>query len=204
MNPEFCVVVQGPSSYVDEISNAWSGYHVLFSTWKGEEDKYNVYQQTDDCVFCNKPSSPGVGNVKMQHMTTLAGLLEAKRRGFKQVIKWRSDMIPSNPHKFVNLFNKELTLFYWHDHDGGYIVDYFMGGNIDNLIKLWDFDPSQPGRFSEQYLVRSFFDKALDLSDHKYIGKSIDENNDVIWLKYNKTLAHYRDDAKYITNPNYV
>lgn len=192
-----CVLIQGPSCYVSEVKKAYDGAcDLIFSIWSGEEA---LYDKSDTIISSQKPECPGVGNLFNHYTSTINGLRFVKKLGYERVIKMRSDMVPTNPRKFLSLFDKDLNLFYWHNHDGGYIVDYFMGGKIDSVIDLWSIDLFREYRFSEQAITHSFFSNGLNFKDYQYIGRGINAENDIRWLKYNKTLAHYSNDPLYVT-----
>lgn len=195
---KICIIVQGKSDYVNQIKNNWNDNNVIFSTWIGEESKYT---KNDLVIFNKPPHYSGPQNLFYQQITSLNGLLKAKEIGYKKAIKIRSDMLVENTKKFLNLFDKDLNFFYWHDYDGGYICDYFMGGDIDQMIKLWDIDKSIQYKFPEQAITKSFIHKKLYKNTFKFFGKSIDNLNDIFWIKNNKYLSSYLEDNLFITNP---
>ena len=63
---------------------------------------------------------------------------------FKKCLKLRSDIAPTNAHEFIKLLNNDnLNFLCWHCHEvypkcPGYLVDYLMSGDIDDLIELFD------------------------------------------------------------------
>lgn len=184
---DVCLVVQGPSSYVNEIKQSVGDIvPLVFSTWVGEEHNYS---SDDIVVFNTPPSFAGIGNLCYQHTSTINGLIKARDLGFSRAIKIRSDMIITNPRSFLNLFIKNLNFFYWHNRHGGYIVDYVMGGNINSMISLWDLELNKDWLHAEQALTHSFIKKFLYSGNYYFFGDVLDSNNDIIWMKYNTKLT---------------
>lgn len=194
---ETCIIIQGKSDYVDQLKNNWINNRVLFSTWIGEENKYI---KNDLVIFNKPPNDSGPQNLFYQQVSSLNGLLEAKKMGFKKALKIRSDMIVKNTKDFLNLFDKDLNFFYWHNHSGGYICDYFMGGDLNKMIELWDIDLSNKYKFPEEAITKSFIDKKLYKNSFKFFGNSINKSNDIFWIKNNKYLSHYSEDPLYRTD----
>lgn len=191
---EPCIIIQGKSDHVDEIRDNWKNNNVIFSTWIGEETKYT---KNDLVIFNDPPLNGGPQHLYFQQKSSLNGLLKAKEMGFKKAIKIRSDMIIKNVEGFLSVFDKQLNFFYWHDHDGGYLVDYFMGGDVDKMIDLWEIDKSLNYRFPEQAITKSFIDKSLYKNTFKFFGNSINKMNDIYWIKYNKYLSNYINDNSF-------
>jgi nucleoside-diphosphate-sugar epimerase len=190
---KFCVVVQGPSTQVDEIRTAFgeAGIHVIFSTWEGQRDKYS---DSDIVVFNEYPTDAGIGNINYQKITTLNGLMKAKQLGFDYALKFRSDQIPTNPKEFVkSFFNDRLNFFAWHFTPDlaikGYMVDYFMSGPIDQLIDIWTFESirySIPEAMITNGILKNF-------EKFNFLVNVLDEDNDVYWDKYKIKLSNFKN-----------
>ena len=60
-----CIVIQGPSNNVTLLKQNYSNSNVtlIFSTWKGEESKYD---ENDIVIFNDIPVEKGTQNVMMQ------------------------------------------------------------------------------------------------------------------------------------------
>lgn len=181
MNNKFCIVVQGPSDYVKEIKEAWKGFDLIFSTWEGEEEKY----EPSDIVFFSKIPNKNCGvthTLHLQRASTLNGLLYAKKMGYGRVLKWRSDHIPTNAKKLVNVFKKnKLNIHSFHKHRKGYITDFFMEGEIDDLIKLFTFAGTNY-EYPEEALTEQLFCNGLNKKVNFFVTE-IDNTNDILWLK---------------------
>jgi hypothetical protein len=74
------IVVQGPSSYVNEIKESYSGYPLIFSTWVSEEKNYHF--EKDVVVFNDK----------------------TKELGHTHLLKMRNDIILTNVESFIGTF----------------------------------------------------------------------------------------------------
>lgn len=194
-----CIVIQGPTQWLNEIKKSYQNceWDIIYSTWEEDKNKYNI---GETAIFNKKPKENGIGNLFYQQITTLNGLKYAEKNNYEYAIKMRSDMIPTNQKKFLDLFNKNMHFFYWHNHDGGYIVDYFMGGKIKEMIKLWQIDEKKTYKYSEQAITKTFKDNIYKNENYDFIGKLITKENDVFWLKNNLYLSTYSKDKLFLDN----
>lgn len=195
---DFVIVVQGQSNFVKEIKECWKGYPIIFSTWKGEEKKY---EEQDLCLFLDIPQTKGPHNLNLQRISTIEGLLEAKRLGYKKAIKWRSDMICNNSKELLKLFKKDLNFLFWHQWNEGYVCDYFMGGNIKELLLLWDFSLFDDWKYPEQAITKQLLSNKNYFKSYYFFGNQLSTNNDIFWLKNNIRLSSYIQDPKFLCNP---
>lgn len=191
------VVVQGPTEpeYVQYIKNGWKGVPILFSTWK--EDDTSCYSSSDCVILNEKPLDRGPSNLRLQRVSSLNGFLKAKELGYQRVLKWRSDLVPRNAHSLMNLFQKDCVNFYaFHLQDdvkyGGYLVDYFIEGEIDKMIDL--FNSNETTEIPEEALTRRLLERGWKAN---FVFDKLQEaNTDIFWLKkhmwLSKTLGVYR------------
>lgn len=182
------IVVQGPSSNVNELKKAWSGYDVIWSTWDGET---NQYIDTDIVLSSPKPQDIGVGNLNLQKVTTYNGLLKAKELGYDRVFKWRSDMIPTNPKELLDSLSEDINLLFYHHvipDRTDYFVDYVMESDVDTMIKIWSFTDLY-ATHAEAIITDSINqqDKRVYL-----FGGKLNRDNDIFWLKRNISLKDYK------------
>lgn len=191
MNDKFCVIIQGPSDYVPQLKNAWSGYDLIWSTWQGEESKYD----TNDIVLFNSiPHDRGVQNIALQRNSTLNGVLKAKEMGYNRVLKWRSDLLPSNANRLVSTFKKECVNFLtWHN-DGKYFVDYFVEGEIDTVFDIWNVSNIHD-KYSEKITTERIL--SLNYKNINFMGGELNNDNEIFWLKRNINLSTYKDVSCY-------
>ena len=189
MNNELIIIIQGPSSNVDELRNAWGGYNLIWSTWEGEESKYN---NSDVVIFNKTPNETGVGNIKLQQLTTNKGVEKAKELGYKRVFKWRSDMIPTNPKKLLELLTDGVNILFLHnqlpDRPSSY-VDYIMESDVDTMASIWDFNESF-STHSEAIITSNINRK--NITNISLFGGCLDDDNDIVWLKRNIHLKNYK------------
>lgn len=190
---DFCIIVQGPSTYLDILKPKLTrcGVSVIYSTW--ESDK-NLYTENDLVVISDKPHDAGPGNINYQRATTLAGLYKARELGYKRALKLRSDMEPTHPEEFIKLFdNDNLNFFCWHysiqNNIPGYMVDYFMSGPIDNLIEMWS-EQKNNHHIAEIILTSVIVDRFKDF-EMSFVFDRFNQKNDVLWLKYDVHLSIY-------------
>ena len=192
MSYKGAIIIQGPSEYVSELKQAWKGYDLIWSTWKGEEGHYD----SDDIVLFNEmPEERGTQNIALQQITTLKGILKAKDLGYERVLKWRSDMIPTNANDFLNLFNLDsVNMFYFHNVREGYFIDYFMEGSVGDIYNMWMINDIHP-LYAEKALTDRII--KLKLTNIEFMGKKLNELNDVLWLKRNIKLSEYKNNNQF-------
>ena len=186
-----CIVVQGPTNPERSPRDLGWENNVIYSTWKGSEE---FYKKTETVVFSDTPSFPGISNWMYQKKSTLAGLYLAREMGFDRALKWRSDFKVKNPELFLSLFEDKINFYAWHDHCGGYLIDYFIEGGVSDLINL--FENSKDDKFPEKNLTDSFFELRLEAA---FILPKLKEA-DAFWIKngfwlsennFNDTKHHY-------------
>lgn len=179
------IIIQGPSTYVTRLKNAWSGYDIIWSTWVGDETHYD---KDDIVIFNEKPLKNGVQNLGLQHKTTIEGVKKAKELGYDRVLKWRSDLEPKNTEKLLSLFDEDsLNFLAWHSVRGGYFIDYFIEGKTDYVYDSWDIKTFS-GDYSEQITTKSILSK---FNKFNFIGNKLNETNDIFWIKRNINLSTY-------------
>lgn len=200
---DIAIVIQGPSDYVIKQKQAWEDFreHCIFSTWKGSQTKY---ESSDNVVFNALPTFSGAGNLNYQMHTTLQGLKVAKSMGYNRALKIRSDLVPNNAKKFLEVINNQkLNFLCWHAHKvhpkfSGYLVDYLMSGDIDQLIRLWDIKVSLCN--VAQIMLTYNCIKYCDYSNITYFLTSLTDNNNLFWLKKGITLKSYQEFSNYKQN----
>jgi len=191
---DLVILIQGPSSNVKQLKSLWSDFPVLWSTWTGQENNYN---DSDITLFNTLPSNPGQKNINLQKVSTLNGIKLARELGFSRVLKWRSDLIPTNTVKLVNCLDKEkINFLTWHS-SCNYFVDYFMETTIDEMEKIWSFDnlsnPVPEETITEQILK-------IENKKYNYILDYLSDDCEIFWTKYNINLSSYKKESCYMLN----
>ena len=172
-----CVVVQGQTypKYVDFVRRGWDGYQIIFSTWDTTD---RTYYKADDIVIYNPiPSDVGTKNLNLQKISTINGFLKAKELGWDRALKARSDFSTTTADGFFELFDKtKLNLHgYWH----GYINDFYMEGEIDDILTLFDVPPGGP--YPEWNLTQKLYDSKLNEKSNCIVKKLEFDKADIKW-----------------------
>ena len=115
---KICLIIQGASDYVTILKEKYKNMdiQIIFSTWEGEESKYN---ENDIVIFNKMPIERGIQNVMLQQLSTYNGLLKAKEMGFENAIKIRSDAYFTDLSYFLTNeidYNKLNFLFFLDYH----------------------------------------------------------------------------------------
>lgn len=172
------VVIQGPINEYIYRNNlrAWDGWDVVYSTWEGSDV---TYFDVDNFILNPIPKEAGSYNINLQKTSTLAGLKWGKERGYTHAIKMRSDMWPTNAKYLSELFSwNKLNFLCWHDHNGGYVTDYFMAGPIEDLETLWDVDIYPP---HPEWAITQKIKEVWGLEKIHLILDGLESWNDVYW-----------------------
>jgi len=178
-----CVVVQGQThpAIIYQIKESWKGYQLIFSTWEGSD--ISGYSEGDIVLLNKVPDEKGIQNLNLQKISTINGMCTAKELGWKRALKIRSDMWVNDPDKVMGLFkHKKLNLYGWAVHKHGYIMDFFMEGECDDIITLFDVDCNGP--YPEYNLTKQLYNSGLNGKVHM-ICKNVSDEANFYWLKHN-------------------
>lgn len=206
---EICIIIQGPINYqwLCEIKKKYKNCNIpmIFSTWKGEENKFS---KNDITLFNTIPMIKGKQNVMLQQLSTYNGILLAKDLGYKYAIKIRSDMIFTDINKFLELdidYDKLNFLFFLdyyrkeHNKQYKYFCDYIQISSINNLLKLWNFDYNDDCKYPEELITKNVF-KEFQIENISFFGSKLSETNNIYWFKNNLFLNKLSLENSYKTN----
>ena len=196
MDYKGCVVVQGPTypQWITKVKESWVGYQVIFSTWDSADK--SLYDESDIVIYNPHPASAGIKNLNYQKVSTINGVIKAKELGWDRVLKVRSDFSTTTADGLFKLFDKtKLNLHgYWHL---GYISDFFMEGEVDDILKL--FDVCINGQFPEWHLTRQLYITELYKKSVCICDKMELNVADIKWEKLGYWFSIHTD-GRYITN----
>lgn len=87
----------------------------------------------------------------------------------------------NEPDRVMGLFkHKKLNLYGWHEHLDGYIMDFFMEGECDDIITLFDVEADGP--YPEYNLTKQLYNSGLNKKVHMVCREISDEAN-IYWWK---------------------
>jgi len=194
-----CVVVQGRTDkdFVKALKEKFEGIPLIFSTWT-DADK-TAYEETDIVLYNQHPTNYGPLNFQLQRISSLNGFLKAKELGYDRVIKWRCDLEPNNANELLKLFDTNFINFYsFIQHEDGYVADFFMEGDIDDMIALFTIDTNPP--YPEFGFTKKMYELGLDAKANFIIKKLTKENNIFFkhgyghyWMTDHQSLSHFTD-----------
>lgn len=187
------IILQGPTDKLQDALAHLNPADVIISTWKDENFLFNSgsWIATDE-----KPSIAGPCNLNYQKRSTLNGLRLAQKLGYTHAIKCRSDFQITNPEAIAFLSCEGGVKFIgWHHHEvypncPGYLMDFVMGGPIEDLIKLWDFNDNYFCQVPEIILTKRVIDLGLKVG---YYWDDLKEDNELIWLKNGRRMSELKD-----------
>jgi hypothetical protein len=202
-----CLIIQGPSVNVNILKDKYKNMNIqiIFSTWEGEESKYN---ENDIVIFNKMPKEKGIQNVMLQQLSTYNGLLKAKELGFENAIKIRSDSYFTDLSCFLKNtidYNKLNFLFFldYHRLNGPdknsniykYFYDYSQFSSVDNLLKMWNFKYDKCS-YSEQLTTKHIFN-TFKRDDIAFIGNYLTKGCDIYWISRKICLSTLNNDKQY-------
>jgi hypothetical protein len=205
---DICVVVQGRTEieFVRVLKEKFN-IPLIFSTWE-DADK-TAYSETDIVLYNQYPSDRGPHNFQLQRISSLNGFIKAKELGFKRVIKWRCDLEPNNADELIKLFDTNYINFYaFVQHQEGYLTDFFMEGNIDDMITLFSIDSNPP--YPEFAFTHKMYELNFDKKINFILNKLTNENNILFkhgyghyWMTNHQNEAIYKSELPQIKNNVY-
>ncbi|MBY0245769.1 MAG: glycosyltransferase family 4 protein [Sphingobacteriaceae bacterium] len=192
---KFVVLVQGPSSFRNEVRKAWGETPIIWSTWEGNED---LHQDSDEVLFNKLPSDTGVHNLGLQQTSVYNGLVKAKQLGYTHVLKWRSDMIPTDYRGFISTLEEDkICLLCQHKGRNGYYTDYFMYAPIDIMLNIWSFS-NYFVAFPEKILTHKIRMQPIGV---KLLLNSLSSDNDIYWIKNKLYMVdNYKKEQVYTSD----
>lgn len=163
------IILQGPIATKDDFTlntikmykKYYDGIRIIVSTWKDTDDKIVKEMESEDAyvILNDYPAVNPKGNLNCQLVTSLAGVLEARKLGVKYVAKTRTDQRYYNPCALsllqgvyqegkIVLLGGVLNSFYARPF---YISDFFAFGNVDELEVLYscEFDTTDAVKMRE-------------------------------------------------------
>lgn len=169
MNP--CLLIQGQDTFIDKLS-LYKNNDVIFSTWEGNRSNFN------HTIRLMPPIDPGYGNSNLQFFGWWKGVECAKVLGFDYVLKIRADLEISDYKKLLSLLDPDsLSFLAYHDWDGGYLVDYIIGGPVDIIEKISsDLYFNHPHNKATEKQIMDTLKKA-NVSEVQYILPLLRDNN---------------------------
>ncbi len=185
-----CVVQGDIRRGTDEVLNFLSLHFdtLIFSTW--EDQQLQGVPSKAIVVQNKKPQENGLSNRNMQRKTSAAGIHLAKEIGCTHVLKWRSDMLPTNLNlerllewsssrlrplqsgRIVTCFFRNLTA---NPDPFSSIPDVFSFGPIDLMMMLWgdeDFDYSAKYNFPVDILKELGVNDPAQIPAHFFAPES--------------------------------
>lgn len=193
-NKEICVVVQGPIDYIDDIIKTYEQFknNVIISTNDSSVDELKSKGFT---VLVNPLVPAGRKNFNNQVNNTLQGILKAKELGFKYVLKIRADLFTDRLEDLINSFDLNKVYFpAYHNHDGGYLCEHMIFGEIGFMKKLWSI-PISLANIAPETQITAQYDKIRTIQLIDFIFPILyDEKIMMYWKKYNFYLNDYESD----------
>jgi hypothetical protein len=202
---KICLIIQGQSHHVNIIKEKYkySNIQMIFSTWEGEESKYD---ENDIVIFNKMPIERGIQNVMLQQLTTYNGLLKAKELGFKNAIKIREDTYFTDLSLFLknDIDYNKLNFLYFLDYHRitgldksnksyKYFCDYIQISSVDNLLKMWDFKYEKCS-YAEQLITKHVFN-TFKKEEISFIGNYVTKDCDIYLISRKLYLS--TGDRKY-------
>jgi hypothetical protein len=177
---EIGIVIQGPTTYVNQILEPYKDYyHIIWSTWEDEpEENVEILKSSGMFFVLNKkPDFTGYWNINLQCTSTYNGvvMLKDKFPNINYFVKIRSDMVIDNLNLFLESVKMSLlknsicsigcVKFYPNPlFNSKYFRDFIIAGEYDEMLKFWqpiEFETDGYGKpFPERWLEKRYFGDA--------------------------------------------
>jgi len=207
MNP--CIVIQGPTSRgLDQILYKYDKKNTIISTWDHEKVPEGYLSvQTKMPVGIHKGISQ---NLNLQALSTLMGCLLAKDLGFDYVLKIRQDIEIEDPNKLLSLLDIDQYCFCGYASSSStitglvhnYLVDYIVGGEVNNMIDLWSINQVNTNICAEEQLTLRLVNLLPKKEIQFLISLLVDNNIGCYWHRHNFDLRDLKNDPIYNSNHN--
>lgn len=204
------LVIQGPVIHNQEFTlNTLKLYHeyypdmkLILSVWE-DDWKNGEWESLDalnaEIVHVKRPKIRGYQNINLQLYTSYEGIKRAKESGCQYVFKTRSDMRFYSPDMLCLMYiymkkfplkmdtvQKERLVIFPPRYDYFYFIsDFFMFGNVSDMLNYWDIE----GSFSNEYVGESA-ETMLGIRYAEYIGERVKNNLENI-SEYDKVIKEY-------------
>ena len=204
------IIIQGPVVYKQNFTlDTVKLYHhnfpnvrIILSVW---EDETEIREWKDlelynaEVVYVKKPLIRGYQNINLQLATSYYGLLRAKELGYKYSFKTRTDMRFYSPEMVALMYTymkgfplrntsiqKERLVIFPPRYDYFYFIsDFFMFGNVDDMLHYWDVNRG----FGDEHIGESA-ETMLGIRYANFIGKRV-ENCLENLAEYHSVLIDY-------------
>lgn len=207
---KYSIAIQGPTDFCKEVMpKISSNYEVVWATWDDEPvDNLSYISGLAKLVTIKKPQSYGYGNVNMQSFSSRAAI---KFSTGEYVLKIRSDIKCSDYDTLFAILSKsskKLQFLCYHEHDGGYPVDYINFGARNDILELWDYE--QVG-FSDVFAERQIYNNWMEKNRRHtgcedsrtdfgyFLKEALEYGVKFEWIKKGIELSSYLNDNKYIS-----
>ena len=165
-------------------------------------DLFSLLNQKINKIKQTKPNS-SIAQVNDNYSLNYYLIIEcknvSKELGYDRVVKWRCDLEPNNANELLKLFNRECINFYsFVRHEHGYLADFFMEGDVDDMIKLFTIDINPP--YPEFAFTKMMYDLEFDKKANFILNK-LTKDNDILfkhgyghyWMTDHQKLNHFSD-----------
>lgn len=201
-NKDICILVQGPITFYESIIKSYHNYkeNVLISTNDTNKIVIEELQAAGLNILINKIALfSGRANFNNQVLNTFNGLVKAKEMGFKYVLKIRGDIFIDRISDLINTFDLNTIYFpAYHNHDGGYLCEHMIFGEIDFMLSLWNI-PLSVSDIAPEIQLTEHFDKISHNYKIDFIFPIL-YNKQILayWAKYKLYLNEYEKDRLFI------
>ena len=202
------IVIQGPTTYYKELIDAYKSIpNIIISTFNNMPvESINELSTHFPVIVSDSNINPGKGNLNYQCMSSYNGLDYVKNLGTTHALKLRSDLIISDPQKFMNILEKynKLTFLAWHGE--GYLVDYLNYGPINDMLNFWNLQICND-KFGELNLLEHYCQSAnispityenIKTKISFFMEDLIHSEIRIYWLKYQIYISDYYKYECYI------
>ena len=140
---DVCILVIGHLKYIEEMVQFYSSLkNVVFAVDEDEDDKkINLLKENKiEYFLAKKPTHQGYGNVNLQCSSSYQGAKYLLNKGFKYMIRMRSDQIIVQISELINKFNfTKVGFFSATKLSDGFGQPYKLDDyNLDLKVSLWN------------------------------------------------------------------
>ena len=208
------IIFTGMPTYCEKtLSNLSSNFQYVWSTWANISDAHRktIESRGVKLVLTPQPFWSGYGNINMQTVSVCAGIQQTVT---PFILRFRGDMWCSDWDTFIPLLlanHKLLSCLCYHNHGGGYLVDYINFGTRHEMTKFWNYYQKDiSDLFAERQLIEHYLSfypqlnksfECLKQYIYFFLPDMVKMGIDITWLKNNYHLGDYVNEPNHLYLP---
>lgn len=178
---QYPIVIQGLTTYCEEVVNYYKNYECVWSTWNTEPKENLDYIKSNPnftLITSDVPEHTVSGIYIWQ--ATLNAFEYLKKRNIDFAIRVRSDMLVDISSNLKITKYDHFNCWGWHRHNVGYLCDFYFSGPVNLIYNLMlSCTRTRIHTFPENILTYSL----LQENNWRKINYTLSDETKFMWIK---------------------